>query len=146
MKTQKELTVGFMLHKFSKDERKHNVCWRIQLITKIVVLVASTQNLSGIFFAWSILQQISIICLYYLSVTPFCCGVLAHVNSWCIWLSQRYWKNSFELYFSPLLVHKQRILLSTSTSTVSLNSLNFKNISDFTFIKNKPTHTLRSYR
>lgn len=48
------------------------------------VLIASAQNLLSIFFAYSMLRQNSTRCQLFLSATPFCYGILAHVYQWRI--------------------------------------------------------------
>ena len=128
-----------MFHSFSKGKTNPNLGWGSLLITKAAVLIASAQNLPGTFFACSILRQTSARCRFFLSATPFCCGVLAQVYWWCIRHFLRYWENSLELYSSLLYMRMQQIFFPTSHSVYSLNSLNFENVSDLSFIKK--THT-----
>ena len=114
------------------------------LITLAAVLIGSTQNLLGTFFACSILLQTSTRCRYFLSATLFCCGVLAQVYWQRIWHSRKYRENSFELYSPLLSVHKYQIFFPISPSIVSRNFLNFENVLDFSFIRKTHTYLEKS--
>ncbi|KAH7424264.1 hypothetical protein KP509_12G097800 [Ceratopteris richardii] len=82
---------------------------------------------------------ISAICLFFLSATPFCCGVYLQVNCLLILFSCRKSENSLEKYSPPPSDLKVLIDLPISFSTSTLNLLNIENTSDFCFIQNSHT-------
>ena len=82
--------------------------------------------------------------LFFLSVTPFCQGMLGQVNWHHILCAYKYLKNSFNVYFPPLSIRRHLILCPTSLSTLFLNSLDLSSASDFSFIKSTQTYLEKS--
>jgi hypothetical protein len=99
-------------------------------------LIASAHSLGANYFDCSIQLAISFKDRFFLSPTPFCCGVYDTVCCSCILASIQSCCTYLLTYSPPLSVRSILILLPNSFSTSSLNSIRHSNTSDFNFKKN----------
>ena len=97
--------------------------------------VASAQYSFGKCFAFSILLTISMMVRFFLSATPFCCGVYLVVNCLCVSFSLQKRRNYFEIYSPPLSLLRTLIYFPLYFSIRSLKSQNFSNTSLLYFKK-----------
>ena len=137
-KIQKWCTVGFISNSFSYGEIYPSVSYGRRLITWAAVLMHLAQNCVVTFLACIMLRQTSAKCLFFLSATPCCWGVLGQVNCLRILPLFNYAPNWYELYSPPLSILRHLIWCIRSFSTFSWNSTNLACISDFSF-KSKST-------
>ena len=75
------------------------------------------------------LLAISMMVLFFLSATPFCCGVYRVVNCLCIPYSLQNFRNSFEIYSPPLSVLNTFMCSPLWFSTSALKFWNFSKTS-----------------
>lgn len=82
-----------------------------RLVIYVVVFVHSTQKHAWTILAWSMLLYVSAKCLFFLSVTPLCCGVFRYVNCRHILLLSKNYINLYDIY-SPLLSVQRHCMLT----------------------------------
>ena len=99
----------------------------------MTVRIVCTQNISLTLESFNMVLAISYTILFFLSMTPFCWGVLAAKNYIFIPFSSQNYMNYFDMNSPPLSNFKHWILESISFSTISLNILKFLNASNFFF-------------
>lgn len=128
---QKWLTIGFFFINFSNGDSNPSVAWGRLLITWAVIFMHSAQNRGRAFLACNMLLHIFVRCLFFLSATPFYCGVFRQISSRFILHYCKNCMNYVDVYSPPLSVHKHCIFRSNSFWTFSLNSLNLFKTFDF---------------
>ena len=96
---------------------------------------SSAQYSFGKCFSFNILLTMSVMVLFFLSTTPFCCSVYLAVNCLCMPFSLQKRRNYFEIYAPPLSILKTFICCPLCFSTRALKWQNFSNTSLLYFKK-----------
>ena len=125
------MTSGFFPEKTSSCVLFSITLCGVRFYTYTAVLAASDHRCIGRSWSWSMALAASMIILFFLSVTPFCCGLYGVVNSLLIHESLHNSLNSFDVHSPPLSDRKVLIFFSVWFYTRTLNSLNFLNTSSF---------------
>ena len=120
------MTYGFLLEKTSLGVLFLSTLCGVRFCTYTVVLAAFAHRCIAI--------VVSMIVLFFLSATPFYCGLYGVVNCLLIPESLHNSLNSFDVNSPPLFDRKVLILFSVWFSIKDLNSLNLLNASYLFFI------------
>ena len=127
------MTFGFFLENTSSGVLFSSTLCGVQFCTYTVVLEASAHRCMGRSWSWSIALATSMIVLFFLFATPFCCGLYGVVNSLLILKYLHNSWNSFDVNSLPL--SDQKVFISMWFSIKALNSLNLMNTSSLFFMK-----------
>ena len=126
---------GFLLENTSSGVLFSSTLCGVQFCTYTAVMAAFSHRCMGRYWSWSIDIVASMIFLFLLSATPFCCGLYGVDNSLLFPESLHNSLNSFDVNYSPLSDRKVLILFSVWFSINSFTYLNLLNTSSLFFRK-----------